>query len=298
MFQRLCHIVDRAGATDFPRPGIQTFQFRFLTLRLVIVKITHQLLYQVSHGDDAAHSAVFIDYHSKMIGVSFHFAEKFVCLHVFVNEIGCVDSVFHDKISGAVFQTEEVLCIEHAYDLIHTVAAHRVDGMAGFVNGLFPLCNGFVHPQDRYFFSVGADLAYREIVKGKYIFNDVIFRGINGSLFVTGIRHEQQVLFRYGFLVAVGVDAAQPQHAVCGLGEQPYQRCKQLCNDCDRTSHGEGKAFRIFHGDAFRDHLAEHNGKIGDDERYQNDGNGVQNRFTDADACFLQQPGQLFGETV
>ena len=298
MIQSFCHIVEGTGAADFPRFRIQTFQFRFLPFGFVIVEISDQLFHQIGHSNDTAHAAVFVHNDCKMVCVPFHLAEQLVSFHGFVNEIGRVYSVFHDEFLGAVLQPEKVLGVEHAYDLVYAVPADRIDRVAGFMNSLFPLGNGFVQPEHRHFLAVGADLADSQVVKCKYIFNEVVFFGVDRSFFVSRICHEQQVFFRDDLVLTVGVNAAEPQDSVGGLGQQPHQRGEQLGNYRDWSGHCQRKFFGILHGNAFRHHFAKDNGKIGNDQCYQNDGNRVQHRSTQPDAGLLKQPRQLFREAV
>ena len=114
--------------------------------------------------------------------MAFHLAEQLVCLEILVDKIGRVHCVFHDRFFVPAIQPEKVLGVEHAYDLVYAVPADRIDRVAGFMNSLFPLGNGFDQPEHRHFLAVGADLADSQIVKCKYIFNEVVFSLLYGDL--------------------------------------------------------------------------------------------------------------------
>ena len=123
---------------------------------------------------------------------------------------------------------------------------------------------------------MGGNLPGSEVVKFEDVLNEALLLRVNGPPLTAGIHHLPDFLLADLLLVPFGVHVQQPQNSVDRDGQEPNQGSKKFGNGADETRHSQGQLLRLFHGQPLRHQLAEHQGKVGQNNGDQNHRNGVQ----------------------
>ena len=109
-----------------------------------VVQIAHQLLQKIAHGDDARHTAVFVQHHGKVVAGMLHLLEQHIRPHGFGNEPGRRYRMLHHVLPAFVGEAEIALGVQNAHHLVHGALADGIAGMAAIVDGGLPRLLGFV----------------------------------------------------------------------------------------------------------------------------------------------------------
>ena len=201
----------------------------------------------------------------------FHVSEKNVRFYSLRNEICGLDSLFQHVFTAFVRQTEIILCVEYADDVVHAFLAYREIRVSAFVNRRLPFLGGFVHPEKGDFRAVSCDFVGGEVVEFKNVLNEFFFLNVDCTLFAARVNHHTYFLFGHLVLLCVGIDTQQLENAVCGNGEKPYYRGKNYRNEAEHAGHAERKLLRFLHRNSFRNKLAEDEREIRKDKRHDDD---------------------------
>ena len=240
------------------------------------VQIPYQLFQQVVQGQDSHHAAVFIQHHRHGLPFLPHVAEKHIGLHRFRHKIGLPQGMGHNVLAAFILQAEIVLGIQDTYHIVRRLVADRVQGVAGGVDGLGPLCIAVFQEQQIHVRPVGGDLPGCQIIKFKHVLDESLFLLVDGALLSPGFHQHTDLLLAGLFFLLVGVNAQQPQHPVGGYGKEPYHGLKQFGDAAQQPGDGQSHGFGLFHGDALGHQFPEDQGKIRQDQCDQNNGQGFQ----------------------
>ena len=128
-----------------------------------------------------------------------------------------------------------------------------------------------------------ADFADRGVVEFKYVLNQLVFLRIDRAVFAARFDHEHDLFLGGGGLFFVRPDPEQAEHAVCGDGQQPYEGGKKHGDKFEKPGKPERHLFRAAHGDPLGDQFAEYDAEVRENQRNDDDADGVERSPRDAD---------------
>ena len=164
-------------------------------------------------------------------------------------------------------------------------------------DGLRPLVHALVHPQQVHIGAVGGDLLGSQVVELKHVLDKLFFLVVDAAMLTAGVHHHADVLLAQLLLLLIGVDADEAQHTVGGHTQQRHDGREQLGDHRHQPGDAQGHLLRLLHGDALGHQLAEDQGKIRQDQRDNDDADGVQravgNGDTQADEPIRQPVGEV-----
>ena len=218
-------------------------------------------------------SAVFIQNHGKVVAVLLHVAEQNVCFHAFRHEKHLAHGLLHYVLARKIGQAQIYFCVEHTDDVVDALLADGIEGIGRAFDGLIPFRNGFVVPEERDFRAVRHDFTNGQVVELKHVLDHFAFFGIDYALFAAAVHQHADLLLRNLAVLCIGVNAKEAQKAVGGNGQQPYDGGEQLGNERDEPGERKAQGFRFLHRKALGHKLAEHQRKVGKDQRDEHHGN-------------------------
>ena len=74
--------------------------------------------------------------------------------------------------------------------------------------------------------AVRCNLFGSQVIKFKYVLDEFLFGTVDSTLFTADVNHHAYFFLGNIVILLVGVNLHQPQYAVGGFGEQPYERSK------------------------------------------------------------------------
>ena len=106
--------------------------------------------------------------------------------------------------------------------------------------------------------------------------NELLFFAVNGAFLGTHIHHHADLLLADGLLLGVGVNAKQAEDGIGGSGQEPHNRGKQLGDGGDQAGDSQRQRLCLTHGHPFGNQLTKDQGKVGQNQRDDDHGDGVQ----------------------
>ena len=121
----------------------------------------------------------------------------------------------------------------------------------------------------------------------------------DGTLFFTDIGHHADVLLGDAVLLRIGINAAEPKHAVGGNRQQPDQRFHHGGKAQNHAADHLGHRVGLLHGDALGNEFAENQREIGEDDGNQDHTDGIEDVLIHAaegvrlHQCFDHRAGEI-----
>ena len=226
--------------------------------------------------DDAVYAAVFVEDDRKVFARRLHAVEKIVRLHGLGDEHGVDDRLFFDVLGRFIVEAEVNFRIEHARHVVDVLAADGVEGMIALFDGLFPDGGIVALEEEVDILPVRAHFADVVLLEVEDVLDELVLLLVDGALLAARFRHEHDLFFGDFLALIFGLDAKQAQNAVRRHRQKPYEGSKQHRNEAQDARKPARDFFGVAHRDALGHELAEHDGKVGKDERDQNEADGLE----------------------
>ena len=186
-----------------------------------------------------------------------HVSEKDIGFYGLGHKIGREHSLGHDRLSGLVPQSEVVLGVQDAHDVIDGVLADRIAGVAVEVDGVVPVVHGVFHPKDMKVGSMGSDLFGGQVIKLEDVLDELLFLLVYSTLLAAYIHHHADLFLTDGIVLSIGINAQQAKDAVGGDGQEPDDGGEGGGDAGDEAGHPQGQGFSLAHSHPLGDQLAE-----------------------------------------
>ena len=202
-------------------------------------------------GNHTAHTAIFIQYHSKQLFLLLHIPTQNIRFHNLRYKIRLLYRLRHHSFSILLHQAKIYLCIQHTNNIICILSVNGIICIAASQNCFLPFRIRFLQAQHSHIYTMCADLLYRNIIKGKYIPNPPRFLRVNRPFFLPCLQHHIDFLFGNLLLLICRVNSKELQHTVGRNRKKSHQRRKQTGNTCQHATHAQCQSFCLFHRNSF-----------------------------------------------
>ena len=144
----------------------------------------------------------------------------------------------------------------------------------------------------------GHHVAGGQVAEVKDVFDPLLFLLGDGPLLAAVFHHQADILLAGGGVLGLGLEAEEFQRTIGGQAQQRHHGGKDPADAAHDPQRRPGPGLGALHGDPLGHHLAEGNGKEGDDQRDHHHGHHPQHAGGHRQAQPHQEGRQIAGEVL
>ena len=233
-------------------------------MAVLVIDVTHDLLHDVGHGDDAGSAAVLVNHHGDLRGALLQHLQQLRHRDALGHGLDGAHGQVID--GGALLHQVQILHVHEAHDAVLGLAAHGVARVLVARDQRHVLFQRILKVDAHQIGSRGHDGLGVLVAQVEDVVNELVLLGVDETAF-RGLVDEQLDLVARVHLALVGrVMAGQAHHTVGDAVEQDHDGVGDLVERHKRASREQRIALGGEDGERLGDQLAHHHVQRGHDE--------------------------------